>query len=1701
MRELLQNAADAAATKVTIKFETTPSSTTPAPQTTEPSAVLKHTLLHHTLKRLLVINNGHSFGANDWTRLKRIAEGNPDETKIGAFGVGFYSVFADCEEPFVSSGKEAMAFYWKGNSLFTQRLQLPEAHASSDTSFVLDYRSSSSPVPGLLPLCQFLASSLTFVGLEVIELWLDDWNLLRLFKKAAPSVDVPVPKEVEARTSDRLMRITGVSRETAQLDAEWLNIVGWKPTSPTRIDSRFESAAAGKGTGSTTSLRSFFSRLAPGTINPAADKVAREEKAAQGAILEDLGGTSKATIFLRVSTAAIRTSINDTFCNELERATKKPPPKTTKLAVLTSSFESALPTSTPGTTDMFAFVLPSRSGRIFIGFPTHQTTGLNAHISAPSVIPTVERESIDLNARWVREWNISMLRIAGIVCRIAWNGEMQVIRDRLSRACASAGRNKVNQEDISGVVSEAIHTLNQFTFRDSTPSAPVGQIVEEAFWTCDKNASIDILSSRGVLPSQQVRIATEDLSFVEGIPVLPQPMVERAKAFIDKLTNFGIITEITVSDIKKELETKALTAQQLRDFLKFLVQKARSSEVDQGTIRSLLEVTVANDDETNNNTPARVLVLSEINYFINPSRISTELPVPPSTMPFKFTKDLSKVDREALGWEDLQIVPWLRWLIDNVGGRGQLSIEQDLTSSLAFATTVLQTLSRQWDGLSQSSKGTVVELLSSRTVMPTKLGMRVPASSYFPNVKLFDDLPVLVGLNNVKDKFLIALGVRKTIDLGVIFERLLNVYESKEMPEGGKWSHVDLIRYLASVREDIPLADIKRLRETPICPAEVGRDPHKGSSERYVVSDLYEPMDTLRSLNLPILQWPGIYRPGSIEGKFLGLLGLRAKPGVPELVDIMARSAAEGNFALRDHALTYLIVNYHNHSYDKYDARGITTAFLPLQGADSRRLVAPSQCFTNDRAAVLGFELLRSDLHPHASKFGVRSDPPMVDCINSLLQSPLLTRRDAKAVFGYFSTRLGEITDEHVQRLGCAKFVPIFPATQSSKGLQEDKSSALRHIPPRDCFLGDSQTYGEIFDYVDYGPEASSFLLRCGSKHEPSKLELAHMVVREPARLFTILQSAENYLNMLRTLAQSFPTFKSDRPLFNQMRRSRFLLAYREISSKSIKNGTNKRNVGGDSDDEGAEEAEEASTRTFQLASAHEIVIVDDVVSYNLFRDDLLIAPQEESLENMYMGLGALPLSTIIQEHPRVDAPVNDQRAAIKLHKRVIERSRLFLSEFPREDIKHDVRWLEKNLSVQVVASISVRRVLKREGRHVTHNLSRTAAATQDQRKGWILSVTADRHDLFEVSQALVPLLLTRPKPQPIWMLENFLGTPLENLRARGYNVERILRQRAAAEARVAEDQRQKQLEEEKRLAKERENGWNATQKQAGGRQLENPTFMPGLFPESPDYKQLIQENESQVSPPRRPRGLFSEITRRLGLEDGRQPPQQVQSLVGNGANGDATQKQLMPPPPYSIQDPKGTGQPNQPETVTTPHQLKQNLLSAIEASRAHGSSALFSHPKTSEVKETHSYCDSTSGQNLSFIATSSRGIKIFVSNDLTTDKDSFIRANSSALNDFASIVLDCGQVFAILPKSLHIFYDEHGGTIAFNRTGSIFFNYRYFENLHLAQVQQGRRYEALVYWWVVLCHELAHNLVEDHSSNHSFYTYVYAAVLFLNIV
>ncbi|KAE8145020.1 hypothetical protein BDV25DRAFT_78821 [Aspergillus avenaceus] len=1664
LREMIQNAADATATKVTIKFDTLPSTVVPLPSNADNTTLIKHTISHHTLKRLLISNNGLPFSEKDWARLKRIADGNPDETKIGAFGVGFYSVFDDCEEPFVSSGKDAMAFYWKGNALFTRRLQLNDA-ANPETTFVLDYRNDTSPVPSLMELCQFLSSSLTFVSLESIELWLDDWNLLRLTKKIAPSIDLSIPRDIETKSPQGLMKILNVSREVAQVDAKWMRIVEWNPNANIFREGLRDTAG---------SLRTFFSRL---TGQSGSEKPTNTDIKDGSDESDDMTNTSTVSVFLHINTANIQCAANHSLSSELERATRKPPPKKSTIAVLTPTYDTTLASGASGLqSEILSSILPSKAGRIFIGFPTHQTTGLNAHISAPSVIPTVERESIDLNTRYISKWNLEMLRIAGMVCRIAWSAEMTSIKSKIQPSKPS----KIKKDDILGVLPEAIHTANQFVFRESTPSSLLGQTIEDAFWTCNKNASIEVLSTCGVIQSHQARIAPKDLSFMDSIPTLPDDFVANAREFVKKLTDFGLVTDITVSDIKCELEASTLRPGQIIEFLSWLGRRASSGQLDSFSVQSLLSVAVANDED-DSGTTTRLIVFSDITSFLSPQRIPVDLPLPSSVMPFKYTKAIGMLELQAFGWAELHIVPWISWLVTNARNRNVLPIEQDITQTPFFAAQVLPVISKQWDSLNQPSKQAVVTLLQQHTVIPTKLGMRPPAETYFSSVRLFDDLPVIKGLNGVKEKFLGALGVRKTVELEVIFRRLLDTtdFSGGSNNTARKWSHVDLIRYLASVREDIPASDIKRLKDTSICTAEANENPSDTATacrKRYKIYELFEPKDSLRALGLPVIEWPGKYQSSSNEGKFLSILGLRSFPSASELVQIMAKAAAAKDWGLHSKTMSYYLAEYHNNGYAAFSCDGVTAPYLPIEESDD--VCTPSQCFTDEAATTFGFKILRQNLHPHAFKLGVKQHPSLADCLDCLIRQPPSTKRDARVTFKYLAGRVSELKKRDIDRVSSAPIVPI-----STKDTT-DGGSGVRRVAPNLCYLGEGEDYKDIFDFVDFGQEANFFLMAVGSKREPTKIELAYMLVREPAKISSTFQSVDRYLKLLRTLADNMFLLKKNRELLSEMKRSTFLLASRDISSLAQEKPAKESPV--DSD----EEDEEQSIKEWNLTAAKDTVVVDDFQSFNLFKEHIHAAPQEETLENFYLALGATPLSSIVEERAHWGAGAADQRPATKLQKLVHERTRLFLHDQFPEAIRHDVKWLEKNLQVQVVHSISLTRSLK--GRAVSHTQKRSAIITR-QATTWALWISPGKYDLYEISQALVHLVLNRPKLHSTLTLEMLLKTDLLELKARGYNVERILKQKAH-EARMAEDRRQKQLEEERQRLQEREAAWTQELAQTQSQQAENKhkSLMPGDFPDSPSSSSKgidpHEQGESMdQSQDRRPRGLFANLTKRLGLDSGRSP---WNSLADSSQPPAVSPNTATPPPPYSAEDPQKS-RPEAPVTVKPPHRLQSELLSAIQACRPHGSSGVYSRPETNQVAQSKTYCDEKPGHDLEFVATLPCGIHILFVKTLV-DRSKFLAQNSAGINQFALMLIDCASVFSLHADILSIFYEPGGKTIAFNRAGSIFCNYFYFQHLHEKGVLQGQaadKSEAIVYWWVILCHELAHNLVGDHSSAHSYYS------------
>lgn len=1149
LRELLQNAADAGASQVEIRYDTVPSH---AIQESKNEYGSLHcypaqltdvreykALLKAKCRRMTVKNDGMSFREEDWQRLKRIAEGNPDETKIGAFGVGFYSVFADCEEPFVSSGQECMAFYWKGNSLFTRRAKMEKFDPS--TVFLLENREPSE-LPDLKTLSRFLATSITFVSLSSISLYIDNHQIMVLRKKPSPPLELALPSTVRQSTSGEIMRIVEVKTESVQIDAEFMQLVQYEPSIANDLSSGVQS------------FRSFFSKFSSQPQKPQAT--------------QDLAEIKKATIFLRIATAMVRSTVPAKIAQELERATKKPPPKLTKIAML--SMSKAELDASEKNIGIFDNIYPHKEGKIFIGFPTHQTTSFKAHISAHSVIPTVERENIDLNARIVKVWNAELLQCAGILARIMYTEEMDILQRQ--------ARGKSGQE-LEALYASAIHVMSQFAFTTATPSADVGKYIEHGFWTCGKDRSIEILSSRGVLPSSQVRVAT-DISFLDDLAILPKKLEEDAPVFVETLKSYGWLTEVTVKDIHAALDKKALSKSQALQFLKWLANQRSRRLIDKEVANNLLEVAVVMDDKSD--VP---IALSQIRFALDPAKFPPTIPLPPDCAPFAFTKTLTKGDLDAIGWAYMDIPHWVSYLCTN-----NLPLDYDILMNPEFAQQMLLLISKNWSHLVPASKGKITELLKNKACIVTRQGMKRPDEAYLEKIKLFEDLPIVVPYNGVKSNVLAELGVRKTVELRLIFDRLMS-----DQAGSPQWSHVDLIKYLSSVRNDIPKADLEMLKKSPTCLAE-------GRPERHAIKDLYQPDDALRALKFPVIAWPEEWRPNSAEVRFLDALGLKKHPSVEE---ILALTTNVSDVPLRAGALRYLIANYYTNFYVDADPNTYQKyAFLPAENSEKGRLYTPREVFTNRDAAIFKFPLLRADLVDHAPKFGVRTDPPIESVLNHLLMSPPPTAAEATIKFKYLSGRINEIGPALKSRLKIASIVPVTRTTS-----EKDTKTVL--LQPSVCFIGgEGSPYRAIFDFVDFGSEANAFLLYCGSKSEPSLSELAYRVANDPQKVLSTFGDQHKYLVLLGMISSSWSDLKRDQRLLQLMKQSEMLIAYREVRAGAASK-----------DSEGA-----STVREFKLAHASDIIIIDDFISYELFKSEVLAAPQDDQLETFY-AVSTLSLS------------------------------------------------------------------------------------------------------------------------------------------------------------------------------------------------------------------------------------------------------------------------------------------------------------------------------------------------------------------------------------------------------------------------------------------------------------------------------------------
>ncbi|THH29159.1 hypothetical protein EUX98_g5023 [Antrodiella citrinella] len=1657
-RELLQNSSDAASKRVEIHFETEAylahknSENGEGPSGEWKLPDLKTTKVHQWSFK----NDGMIFRDEDWSRLKKIAEGNPDEEKIGAFGVGFYSLFSVTEEPFVTSGGQWMGFYWKDkkDQLFARRGAIPRAQDKLDpwTTFTMPLRDPAAcPTP--FDFVRFITSSITFVAhLSDVSVWFDGHRLARITReRGAPNV-VGLRSGLKTDSSKGTMRAAAVEQIPLSIKAEVMYCVYVAGSSKPR---RQVVKPPPKAEAAVTSgfFSSLFSSLtsAPRPSNPAPSAnatVTKEiEQAREAAEQIKLLEVTETSVLLSVFAVDINVKLDEKMRQELQRATKKNPPSKMRITQTgkdeydaSKKEDSKQPEATGSIFQgLRADIDGTGTARVFIGHTTGQTTGIGGHIAA-RFIPTVERESVDLVDRNVRVWNEELLDMGGYLARAAYEIEMDHVRTLWK---GGSGATTAPDDELQKWLRErALHALKFFTFYPSTPLERVSSLLEQSFFSCavvrgfsflgaTGTPPFPIMSTVGVHNAADVRMPNDAFSgFLKNLPLVPKDILEDAKKMIDSLRERNMLKDINFADVTQELASRPLTEPEMIACIKWwlgVYTDHGGSKPQLDRIRTELLNAAVLVVGTPGSGAEQMVPMSTIQTFLNTrgagAHIPSDGPLPSHLLRLTISRNFDPVLlSSALGWSELSIVDWLRHILDDEVALSHP--EYDPTKSTDFADRLLNILAKVLPVVSKSTVDAAVQLLQPKACIPTSLGLRLPQEAYFQTAHIFSDLPLVkfTSESPIKgnlEKILLALGVRKHVDLQIVFDRMIKT---------GDWTTADLVKYLVAVQTTLTSAELERLRMTSAFPKEVtGSDAlEKAKVPRCKASDLYEPLDTFKELGLPIIDWGGRtkWRGNTDEAKFLFNIGLRRFPPLEALVSL----AASENEKIRPVALKYLLDNIPNR-YNHYHPNNFAhLAFIPAVKGDTHDI---------------------DSLRPEdVSKLRVQDHPPTTKLLALLQNSPPENSQTAKTWFQAMGVRVSEFSSSELKTLSEMLFVPV-EQSDTSQGRTIQTNPSVRLLAPGQCyFKGDSnaQVHSKLFVFVDFGPGANLFLSACGTKREPSVEEIARILLDNPRRFFELCEGRDNFLIELRNVAVNRRGLSQT--LLTLMKRNPILLASRR--TRKNKKDTKRQSIDHDE--------EEDWDLEYDLLKPDAIVIADDTNAYQHFGDAIFAAPQDDLLEDFYMELGSRRLSALVKEKYKTSAEIKHSRKPADIRNLILERLPLFLHEHSHAKVQVPYSWLntEANFVVRAFGKITVIKTLNFGQVASVKNQDASAVALREGR-GPIQLWLADNDllDMYEVSTSMCRLLFQSPKASDALLFMTILSTDLRALRRRGYNVDRILRKQKA-----------------ERLAADDAARENAQQMALLGSSKDKP--LPPPIPDNQSASVATSGLEAPIPTNHNWRRKFT-------VKDGPGPEHTMPGGLPGGND------ELVPPMAPSA---GSVSRPRTPSATVTPQSnIAANIDMAIRACREERGQVLQNHENMQVVKEAlnEGYCD-ISGRtgNLKLLGEMG-GIKIFASQEVQ-DPSSVLTNKDDTIARFIHIIQPLANVYGLPPTSLHIFYDLSGDLIAFNRNASLFLNLRFFEAWHDAEVKAGDLSKAYISWYFTLAHEIAHNLVQPHNSEHEFY-------------
>jgi hypothetical protein len=368
--------------------------------------------------------------------------------------------------------------------------------------------------------------------------------------------------------------------------------------------------------------------------------------------------------------------------------------------------------------------------------------------------------------------------MGGFLARAAYELELEDIRVQWQGATATT---KPEPELQTWLCSRALHALKFFTFHVSTPSSDVSTTLEAAFFACSSSNSLPIMSTAGVLSATEVRLPNPTYSqFVKELPVLPDEVSTEAKRMVTTLQSRGMIKDIGWPDVLQELRKRPLPEAEMIACLKWWIglhKQGVGVTPNLPLIRTdlLMNTTILVSGASSEG----ILPLKAVQTFLNMRKMGRFVPdgapLPKDLLPLSVSKNFEPMDLlSSFPWRELSILEWLQHIINPDVTKAD--VQHDITNSAPWAERVFMVLARAWPCLSKADQNDICVLFNHKACIPTSAGLKLPNESYLQNANVFKDLPVvtLPSRTVIKaplEKVFIAIGVRKHVELQIVFDR------------------------------------------------------------------------------------------------------------------------------------------------------------------------------------------------------------------------------------------------------------------------------------------------------------------------------------------------------------------------------------------------------------------------------------------------------------------------------------------------------------------------------------------------------------------------------------------------------------------------------------------------------------------------------------------------------------------------------------------------------------------------------------------------------------------------------------------------------------------------------------------------------------------------------------------------------------------